>query len=240
MWNFKKAGILTLMLVIPVLFFLWIRFGGVNHYTLPRYFPLRDSTTNQIQIINNGPERSWWEPEQDTVFHTIPDFHLLNQDSVEVNRDLIKGKIVVADFFFSRCPTICPKMSSQLNRIQDVFLNYPEVLLVSHSIDPVHDTPSVLRAYAKRYEAEANKWVFLTGDKSQIYQLAIKGYKLAVQDDNAKTGSDETFTHDSKLVLVDKDGVIRGYYDAEDKEEIDRLILEIRVLQDIYNKRESK
>ncbi|PMD95360.1 SCO family protein [Siphonobacter sp. BAB-5405] len=238
MWNIKKAGILILMLVIPVLFFLWIRFGGVNHYSLPRYFPLRDTLTNQVIIKKNGPNKAWWEPEQDTLYHTIPAFHLLNQDSTWVNQDLLKGKIVVADFFFSRCPTICPKMATQLNRIQDVFINNPNVLIVSHSIDPTHDTPSVLRSYGKRYDAEPGKWVFLTGDKPQIYQLAIKGYKLAVQDDNAQTA--DAFTHDSKLVLVDKEGVIRGYYDGEDKEEIDRLILEIRVLLDIYKKRESK
>ncbi|MFT4033639.1 MAG: SCO family protein [Siphonobacter sp.] len=240
MWNLKKAGILTFMLVIPVLFFLWIRFGGENHYTLPRYFPMKDSTSGAVLIKRKGPTRQWWEPEQDTVFHTIPAFKLLTQDSVWINRTLMKGKIVVADFFFSRCPTICPKMSAQMSRVQDIFRGNQKIKFLSYSIDPIHDTPSVLKAYAKRYDAEPNQWFFLTGDKQQIYKLAINGYKLPVQDDGKNNTENETFTHDSKLVLVDKEGVIRGYYDGEDKAEIDRLILEIRVLLDIYKKQNKE
>ncbi|SDM72395.1 SCO family protein [Siphonobacter aquaeclarae] len=240
MWNWKKAGLLTLLLVGPVLTFVWIRFGSTNHFSLPRYFPLKDTLSGQVLIRELGPGRAWWEPERDTLFHTIPAFSLLSQDSVAVTNETFKGKIRVADFFFSRCPTICPKLSAQLARVQDVFASDPDVVLVSHTIDPQHDTPSVLKRYGGQFDAQPGRWYFLTGNKADLYALAIKGYKLAVQDDSEKTPASETFTHDSKLVLVDKEGVIRGYYDGEDREEVDRLILEIRILEDIYKKRQSK
>lgn len=240
MWNWKKAGMLTLILGIPVLAFLWIRFAGENHYTLRRYFPLRDSTGTGYQLVHNGPGRRWWEPETDTLFHTIPDFQLLTQDSLPANASLTRGKIYVAAFFFSRCLTACPRLSAQLARLQDIFGHEPYVLLVSHTIDPAHDTPAVLRAYAQRLEARPGRWVFLTGDKRQLYTLAMQGYKLAVQDDTpAGQPVSPSLSHDSKLVLVDKQGVIRGYYDSQDKADVDRLILEIRILLDIDRKREQ-
>lgn len=241
MLNWKKAGMLTLILVIPALLFLWIRFAGENHYTLRRYYPLRNETGQGYRIVRKGPERPWWEPQTDTLFHTIPDFHLLTQDSLPANASLTKGKIYVAAFFFTRCPTVCPRLSAQLARVQDIFEQQPDVLLVSHTIDPHHDTPAVLRAYAQRMNARPGRWVFLTGDKQQLYDLAMKGYKLAVQDDTPENQPvSPALSHDSKLVLVDKEGIIRGYYDSQDKEEVDRLILEIRVLLDIYKKRDQQ
>lgn len=234
-----KAGILTFVLVIPAFIFLYLRFFGENHYVLRRYYPLEDSTTGKI-VVRENPDAKFFEPKQDTVFRTIPPFRLLDQDSAVVTGVALKGKIHVADFFFTRCESICPKLSSQLSRVQEVFSQQPDLHLVSYSIDPEHDTPAVLRRYARDYDARPDRWTFVTGPQADVYRLALKGYLLPVQQDEDENGNpNETFTHSEKLVLVDKEGIIRGYYDGTDKKDVDRLILEIRVLLDIYDKRGS-
>lgn len=235
MTNARKAGILLATLVVPALLYLFLRFGTQNHYVLPRYLPRIDSAKGEPLIgkvtLPDGREIT------DTLYNHIPPFQLLDQDSNVVNQSLTKNKIYVASFFFTRCGTICPKISSQLTRVQDVFRNNADVLFLSHSVDPEHDRPEQLKAYAKRYEAISGKWYFLTGSKTDIYNLAMHGYYLPAVDAGVKAGKpDETFIHSEKLVLVDKSGIVRGFYDGTDKEDVDRLILEIRVLLDIYNK----
>ncbi|MBC7893531.1 MAG: SCO family protein [Sphingobacteriaceae bacterium] len=233
-----KAGILTAVLVVPALIFLYLRAFGENQYTLRRYYPLTDST-EQV-LLKANPAARFFEPKEDTVFHVIPPFQLVNQDGKETTETALRGKIHVADFFFSRCESICPKLSAQLSRVQEVFSVNPAIQLVSYTVDPDHDTPDVLRRYASEYDARPGKWLFLTGNKTQLYHLAQKGYfvpVLAEGDGNEKPN--ETFTHSEKLVLVDKAGIIRGYYDGTDKKEVDRLILEIRVLLEIYEKQKS-
>ncbi|WP_345268128.1 SCO family protein [Nibrella viscosa] len=171
----------------------------------------------------------------DTVFHTVPGFRLTDQNDKAVDQSVTKGKIHVADFFFTRCGTICPKLSSQLTRVQDIFRDNPDLVFLSFSVDPEHDSPEKLQAYARKYEAIPGKWYFLTGDKAQIYNMAQRGYFLPVVDHGVSYGKpDETFIHSEKLVLVDKEGYIRGFYDGTDPEDVDRLILEIRVLLDMY------
>lgn len=231
-----KAGILIAVLVIPAFIFLYLRTFGENHYSLRRYYPLEDSTTGAV-VMRDNPAARFFEPKQDTVFHQIPSFRLTSQDSSEVTGAILRGKIHVADFFFTRCESICPKLSSQLSRVQEVFSQNPDLQLVSYTVDPAHDTPAVLRRYAREYDARPGRWLFLTGNKRDLYNLALKGYFLPIQDDGEKTATpNETFTHSEKLILVDKEGIIRGYYDGTNKKDVDRLILEIRVLLDIYSK----
>lgn len=233
MSKFFKAGILLTVLVVPALFYLLLRFSTQNHYTLTRYYPRLDSTTGLP--LKGEPRIGTSKMKEDTLFHTLPAFQLLDQDSVVVNNSLIKGKIHIADFFFTRCSTICPKLSTQLTRVQDIFRGNPSVLFLSYSVDPEHDRPVQLRAYAKRYGAISGKWYFLTGTKRDIYQLAQKGYFLPAVDAGVSSGDpDETFIHSEKLVLIDKEGIIRGYYDGTDKEDVERLILETRVLLSTY------
>lgn len=173
----------------------------------------------------------------DTVFNRIPPFSLIDQDGKTVDQSIVKGKIYVASFFFTRCGTVCPRISSQLTRVQDIFRKNPDLVFLSHSVDPEHDRPAQLKAYATKYEAIPGKWYFLTGDKAAIYKLAMRGYYLPAVDAGVKDGTpDETFIHSEKLVLVDKQGIVRGFYDGTDKEDVDRLVLEIRVLLDIYSK----
>ena len=173
----------------------------------------------------------------DTLYNHIPPFKLIDQDGKTVDQSIVKNKVYVASFFFTRCGTVCPRISSQLTRVQDIFRKNPDIIFLSHSVDPEHDQPAQLKAYAEKYEAIPGKWYFLTGSKADIYNLAMHGYYLPTVDAGVKEGKpDETFIHSEKLVLVDKEGIVRGFYEGTDKEQVDRLVLEIRVLLDIYSK----
>ncbi len=238
MTHSRKAGILLATLLVPALLYLFLRFGTKNHYVLPRYLPKIDSARSEPLMGNVT------QPDGrvivDTIFNRIPPFRLIDQDNKVVTESVVKGKIYVADFFFTRCGTICPKIASQLTRVQDIFRNNPAIVFLSHTVDPEHDRPEQLKAYARKYEAIPGKWYFLTGSKADIYELALRGYYLPIMDAGVKDGKpDETFIHSEKLVLVDKDGIVRGFYDGTDKEDVDRLVLELRVLLDIYSKQQA-
>lgn len=230
-----KAGILLFVLLIPALAYILLRGFTQNHYELRRYIPVIDSTNGEPVIAKQLND--FGQEVTDTLFRTVPGFWLTNQDGGITDSTAVKGKIHVAAFFFTRCGTICPKISSELTRVQDIFRDKPEIIFLSFSVDPEHDKPAQLKEYAKRYDAIPGKWYFLTGDKAQIYTLAQRGYFLPVVDHGVTNDKpDETFIHSEKLVLIDKAGHIRGFYDGTDKKDIERLILEMRVLLDIYNK----
>jgi protein SCO1 len=239
MKRYTKAGILILTLVIPALFFLFLKYMGQNHYTIPRFIPLIDSSTNSV-VMKKRLKVGSSEAVMDTVFRTIPAFSLIDQYSNTFTNKNVKDKIYVANFIFTRCGLICPKLTSQMARVQDSFLGMDDVLLVSHSVDPKFDTPAVLKKYSKEKDAIPGKWFFLTGPKKEIYQLAMKGYFVPISDasdyDKLIKSPDETFIHTERLILIDKDGVIRGFYDGTDAKEVDRLIVEIKILRDIYAK----
>lgn len=166
------------------------------------------------------------ETVTDTVFARVPDFAFLNQDSQLVTRQTFAGKIYVTDFFFTTCPTICPKMKSQMLRIYEAFKENPRVMLLSHSIDPAHDTVAVLRDYARRLEVSSDKWHFVTGDKDAIYGMAMK-YLVTAMEDRDQPGG---FTHSGHFVLVDGNQHIRGIYEGTVAESIDQLLLDIDFL----------
>ena len=233
--KYGKAGTLILTLIVPAFVYIMLRACTQNHYTLPRFIPVIDSTNGSpvMQTITdlNGEKR------EDTLFRHIPGFTLIDQDSQAVDQTIIKGKIHVADFFFTRCGTICPKIQLSLSRVQEIFKERNDLVFISYSVDPENDQPKQLKTYADKVGAKAGMWYFLTGEKAQIYNLAQRGYFLPVVDHGVSYGKpDETFIHSEKLVLVDKDGIIRGFYDGTDKKDVDRLIAEIRVLLDIYSK----
>jgi protein SCO1 len=169
---------------------------------------------------------------KDTIYHTIPRFSLVNQDSLVINNDTFKNKIYVADFFFTTCPDICPKMKTQMLRVYEKFESDPDVLLLSHTIDPEHDNVKVLREYGEAFGVNSKKWHFVTGPMDSIYQLAEKGYfSRAAKDPTAAGG----FLHNGAFVLVDKQQRIRGQYDGTKEEPVDRLMKDIERL-----KRESE
>ncbi len=164
----------------------------------------------------------------DTVYHTIKDFSLLNQYKEMISQQTIQNKIYAADFFFATCQSICPVMTSQLARVQQAEKDNPDFLILSHTVNPMHDTAEVLMEYAGKYGALKNKWHFLTGDKKAIYNLAKEDYLVnALQDD----GTPEGFIHSEAVLLIDKQRRIRGIYDGTDSLQMNKLIKDISILK---------
>ena len=160
--------------------------------------------------------------------HKISDFELVNQNGATITQATFDNKIYVADFFFTRCGTICPLMTSHMYALQNAFLNDEEVLLLSHSVTPVLDSVPVLKRYAENKGVLAAKWHLVTGPKKQIYDLARKSY-FAVLDEG--DGGEQDFIHTEQFVLVDQNKRIRGYYDGTDPKEIQRILTDIALLK---------
>lgn len=163
----------------------------------------------------------------DTVYHQIPAFRFLNQDSVWISEKDMAGKIYIADFFFTSCPTICPKMKTQLLRIYERYAENDVIRILSHSIDPTYDTPSVLKQYASRLQVKSPRWNMLTGDKAAIYKLGEKSYMVTAQEDKNEAGG---FVHSGAFILVDKNRHVRGIYDGTQEAEVNHLIEDIEIL----------
>jgi len=167
----------------------------------------------------------------DTVEHTIPDYKLVNQDSNWVTPKTFEGKVYVADFFFTSCPTICPTMKKEMLRIYEAYKNNDEVGIISHTIDPEYDTVALLKDFAERLDVKAPKWNFVTGEKEEIYELGQKGYMVTAMEDENEAGG---YLHSGAFVLVDKERKIRGVYDGTRSEEVDKLITDIKLLLATY------
>jgi protein SCO1/2 len=162
----------------------------------------------------------------DTVYHQVPDFAFINQDSQVVTSLTLQDKVYVTDFFFTTCPTICPKMKSQMLRVYEAFKDEPQLMLLSHTIDPKHDTVAVLRDYADRLQVSSDKWHFVTGEKDSIYSIASQ-YMVSAMEDEAEPGG---FVHSGAFVLVDQNRHVRGIYDGTDPAQVDKLISDIPAL----------
>jgi protein SCO1/2 len=166
--------------------------------------------------------------ETDTIYHTIANFSLTNQDGEVISEKTVTGKIYVANFFFATCQSICPEMSGNLSAVQQEFMNDDSLLILSHSVNPLHDTVAVLKNYAATYGAKSGKWHLLTGNKKMIYDLAKTSYLVnALEDD----GTPEGFLHSELLLLIDGKGRIRGMYDGTDKAAVQELIAAIHLLK---------
>lgn len=167
------------------------------------------------------------DAQGDTLFHTIDSFSFTNQDSQKVTRSTFDGKVYVADFFFTSCPTICPTMTQQLLRVHNAFKDSSDLLLLSHSIDFKNDSVPVLKAYAEKLEVNASKWHFVTGSRESIYDVAKNKYYISAMEDEAAPGG---YLHNGKFVLVDREGHIRGYYTGTEAKPVGKLIEDIRKL----------
>ncbi|WP_291286558.1 SCO family protein [Flavobacterium sp.] len=160
-------------------------------------------------------------------YHTIADFSFVNQNGDTITQKNYEGKIYVADFFFTTCGSICPKMTTNLADVQKAVLNNPKVMLLSHTVFPEVDSIPVLKAYAIKHGVVDSKWNLVTGDKKEIYTMARKSY-LAV-----KLGRPDQLydmVHTENFVLVDQKRRVRGFYDGTNKEEIKRLLEDINFL----------
>jgi protein SCO1/2 len=209
---------LLLALLLPLAGYFIVRQYSKDVTPMPhRYFP----DTVLTHTVNG-------KQETDTVWHQVPDFNFTNQLGKQVGWKDLEGKVVVAGFFFTHCPTICPTMTTNMKRLQDGITSGQRVgdqqaqflHLLSFSVDPDRDSVEALKAWADRFGIDPDKWWLLTGDKKKIYDLSINEMKLLAQDGQ---GIDTAFLHTDYLVLIDKYRNIRGYYHALDTASVGKL-----------------
>jgi protein SCO1/2 len=179
--------------------------------------------------------RQWLSTEEQgpPSYSALPDFALVDQAGRAVDLESLAGTPWIADFIFTRCGIVCPRMTEAMQRLGESLPAATDVRRVSISVDPEYDTPEVLAAYAAKYGITDAGWLFLTGEREAIHSLAIGGFKLAV-DDNPPAGSvnaDEPILHSTRFVLVDGAGTIRGYYDAFDPEGQKSLVRDLLALE---------
>ena len=176
----------------------------------------------------------------DTLFHKIPDFKYLNEDSVWKTNQDFKNKVWIAEFFFATCPTICPVMNSQLKKLNKELVSYSEhIQFLSFTINPKHDTPSILKKYRINAGITAKNWAFLCGNETETHRLGIENFlTFAGKDEEAEGG----YAHSGSFTLVDKEGLVRGVYRVTDLNgkvdsgEYNRMKIEIlKLLNDEYN-----
>jgi|TARA_B110000971_G_C20021450_1_gene506548 protein SCO1/2 len=163
-------------------------------------------------------------------YHKISDFSLTNQNGDTITQDYYENKIYIADFFFTTCPTICPIMTENMYKIQEKTIE-KNVLLVSYSVTPEIDSVSQLKKYAIEKGVKDNKWNLLTGDKKQIYDLARRSYLVAKNDGD---GGKYDMIHTENFVLIDKEKRIRGFYDGTSEEEMEKLLIDVEILENSY------
>ena len=186
------------------------------------------------------------------VYGRVPEFALIERSGRQITRADLLGKVWIVNFFYTECPDTCPLQSTHMARLQNELAQEPDVRLVSISLDPEHDTPEALAAYASRYGADPDRWLFLTGPKEAIYQLAIDGFRLGIVEGNEQAGwrtehgrawfgpasawahasanPDRQLIHSSRFVLVDQQAQIRGYYHGTDWESLDRLEKNVKIV----------
>ncbi|MGB3525653.1 MAG: SCO family protein [Flavobacteriales bacterium] len=207
-----KKIILLLILLVLIPAALLIGKGSKSHYINLPYIGEREV---------NAPG--------DTTYFTVPPFNFIDENGQPFSDKDVEGKVVIADFFFTRCTSICPKMSIQMQQLQ-LQLDHPQykdVLFLSHTVDPEHDTPEVLKAYAKRLEADPKRWKFLTGHAPDIYRQGNLGYLLSASADSSAA---EQFVHSPQFVLVDKRHHIRGMYDGTNTDAMRDLMVDLKML----------
>ena len=170
-----------------------------------------------------------FSPKWNSVDHEIPQFQLINQNGDTITNDDYNGKIYIADFFFTTCPGICPKLTKHMKILEDLYSKNDQIKFLSHTVMPWYDSVSVLNEYGKRYDIESKKWNLVTGDKEEIYRVARDGY---FADNSFKTQeSVNEFIHSENFYLIDKNGKIRGVYNGTLEIEIERLKRHIKTLE---------
>lgn len=184
------------------------------------------SPSNTSEAEKPLPKLGNWHMEgKDTVYHKIAEFEFINQLGDTISSKTVEGKVYVADFFFTTCPTICPIMKKEMLRVYEKFDSNPDFLILSHSIDPTFDSQEVLRDYSQKLGIEdASTWNFLTGDQEKIFEIGQTSYLTTAMADQAEPGG---FLHSGAFILVDQEGHIRGVYDGTKSDQVDRLINDI-------------
>lgn len=216
--RFKLFGITLLVLGSIIM---WLFYDALQpKKTLPVYQP-----------ADFNPELVDPQISHVKKYHAVADFNLINQNGDTITQENYAGKIYIADFFFTTCPTICPIMTDNMAYLQEVLKEDPDVLLLSHSVTPQIDSVPRLKEYALKKGVIDSKWNLVTGDKPQIYNLARRSY-MAVKTDG--DGGPFDMIHTENFILVDKERRIRGTYDGTKREEMTRLLSDLSILKATY------
>ncbi|MEC3908345.1 SCO family protein [Tamlana sp. 2201CG12-4] len=219
-WGFLKASLRDL-LKLGVSFLLLLVFALMSCKSKAD----KPSEVTKLPYFNSAD----FTPEWNTPRHKIPEFSFTNQNGMETNTKTYEGKIYVADFFFTSCPGICPKLTKNMGVIQEAYKNDNDILLLSHTVMPWKDSVPLLKEYAVKHRVLDEKWNLVTGDKDQLYHIARHGY--FADEDFTKTQDESDFIHTENLVLVDKKGYIRGVYNGTLEIDIERLKRHIGILR---------
>lgn len=217
----NKRAILALMLaaLIPAVSYILVKFYSERAVKMPpRYF--FDSVA-----VNEKKGKTTY----DTLWHHVKNIPFTNQLGQQVSLHDIKGKVIVIDFFFTRCPSICPNMTRAMKKLQDSFKKKNDtsfVQFISVSVDPVYDSVQQLRKFADKFEIDPENWWLVTGNKKEIYDFAFNEVKAGIAD----TEVDTAFIHTQKFFLIDREKVVRGFYDALDSSAQKRLVRDIPLL----------
>jgi len=167
--------------------------------------------------------------EKYATIHKIPSFKFINQEGEEVTNKTYEGKIYIADFFFTSCPGICPRLAKNMGKLQEAFKDDNDIMLLSHSVTPVKDSVPVLKEYGLENNVNPRKWNLVTGTKKEIYDIARKAY--FADEDFVKTQDENAFIHTENFVLIDKKGRIRGVYNGTLAIETERILRHIKLLK---------
>lgn len=216
------------LLLFPVLLGLGFRFyKGTPEKApkLPRFYAITPES---------GIESDHSVTVNDTAYHIVPPFEFTDQENKIVTEKTFADNIFVADFIFTTCPGLCPLMTEAIKKVQNTMAGKVEnVMFLTHTVDPERDTPARLATYATKFDANFEKWKFVTGAKKDLFDICKDGYYLSCKEGSEGT---EEFDHSGRLVLVDRDRIIRGYYMGTDKEAVEKLIGDIFLLQLEYEK----
>lgn len=210
MMSKKSFLVILVALFLPLTCYFLLKHFSAEAVVMPkRYF------YDSVRTVTEYGKTS-----EDTVWHKVRNFTLTNQLGKQVSLSDLKDKIIIADFFFTSCPSICPSLTRNMKRLQDAFNKTDTVVrFISFSVDPVRDTPEKLKAYSDKYGINPDTWWLLTGDKNEIYDIAKKEFKANIADTNVDTN----FIHTEHFFMLDKDRVVRGWYKGLDSLHLNRL-----------------
>ena len=215
-----RTGLISIFGLIGLITFISISKGHNTDFRLPIYTPadLDPDWVDESILNSTGP-------------HIVQDFEFINQNGKIIDERTVAGKIYVAEFFFTTCPGICPILTKHTKRIQEAFIDDDNVLILSHTVYPEHDSVQVLNAFAEMHGIKSTKWHLLTGSKEDLYGISRKGYFAISYEPDL---SEYSFIHTENVVLVDKHRRLRGIYNGTKPHEINRLIEDIYVLKKEY------
>ena len=224
----RKFVAILVVLIFPIGSYLYVNSLSKKAVTMPkRYF-----FDTVLSVTKDG------KTFPDTVWHKIKPFTLTNQFGKKVSFDDLKGKVIIANFIFTSCPSICPTLTRNMKKLQDAFVKTDTIVrFISFTVDPVRDNPEKLKAFGDKFLINHDTWWMLTGSKNEIYDIALNEFKanIAQQD-----GVDSNFIHTDKFFLVDKERVLRGWYDGLDSVRLDQIIKDVVLLNMERDKKKKR